>query len=365
MDLSKEFISPGEAIKHFLDKKNWTQEDFAQIISISPKHANELIKNKKPLSLELIIDISNAFSFEEETRQSFIKLYTNYRVKTIDASNDNLVRDKAELFGKYPISEMIKKGWIEKTNDYNSLVEQCKKVLNIGSIQAIDSLNYNLHFRKSENNNFEDLNAKIWRKVAETKAQKVTVPPYNKQALELLLSKVNEYTIRDKGVAEFLNDLQATGVKFIYLPHLSKTYMDGAAFKSENTPIIALTGRYDRLDNFWFTICHEIIHVLKHLNNENDFFIDDSFSSDEKDEREKEANEMASSALKSHQILQWFRNFYGYLPKEEVLRCSQTLKIHPSSIVGILAFNEKTSWSTIHRFKKSVEDKIPAKYKMG
>ncbi len=364
MDFSN-FISPGEAIKYMLDKRSWTQEDFAQIISISPKHANELIKNKKPLSLELIIDISDAFSFDEEARQGFIKLYTNYRVKTIDASNDNLVKSKAELFGKYPISEMIKKGWMEKTNDYNSLIEQCKKVLNIDSIQAIDSLNYNLYFRKSDNGNFEDTNAKIWRKVAETKAQKVTVPEYNKQALELLLSKVNEYTVRNKGVSEFLNDLQLTGVKFIHLSHLSKTYMDGAAFKSGNTPIIALTGRYDRLDNFWFTISHEISHVLRHLINENDFFADDSFNSDEKDEKEKEANEMASSALKSKEILQWFRNFYGYLPKEEVLNCSRTLKIHPSSIVGILAFNKKTSFATIHRFKASVEDKIPDKYKMG
>lgn len=359
------FISPGEAIKYMLDKRNWTQEDFAQIISISPKHANELIKNKKPLSLELIIDISDAFSFDEKARQDFIRLYADYRIKTIDASNDNLVKDKAELFGKYPISEMIKKGWIEKTSDYNSLVEQCKKVLNIGSIQAIDSLNYNLYLRKSENNNFEELNVKIWRKVAETKAQKVIVPEYNKQALELLLNKVNEYTVENNGVSEFLNDLEATGVKFIYLSHLSKTYMDGAAFKSGNTPIIALTGRYDRLDNFWFTISHEIIHVLRHLNDENDFFVDDSFNNDETDEREKEANEMASSALKSKEILQWFRNFYGYLPKEEVLKCSQTLKIHASSIVGILAFNKKTSFATIHRFKTSVQDKIPDKYKMG
>ena len=364
MDLAKDFISPGEAIKYMLDKKNWTQEDFAQIISISAKHANELIKNKKPLSLELIIDISDAFSFSEKERQDFITLYTNYRIKNIEANSENLVKVKAELFEKYPISEMIKKGWIEKTNDYNILLEQCKKLLNIRSLNEITPLTYNLHYRKSENNNFEPINANIWRKVAEAKTKEVILPKYSQEKLEHLLQQVNEYTIKENGVSEFLSKLNEVGVKFVYLSHLSKTYLDGAAFLSKGSPVIAMTGRYDRLDNFWFTISHEIVHVLKHLNDENDFFIDDSFSSDENNTFEKEANEKASLALKSNEILNWFRGFYGYLPKGELFECSKTIKVHPSCIVGILAFNGKTSWSTVHRFKETVKEKIPAVYKM-
>ena len=115
------FISPGEAIKYMLDKKNWTQEDFAQIISISPKHANELIKNKKPLSLELIIDISDAFSFDEEARQGFIKLYTNYRVKTIDASNDNLVKSISDIQDKRTTDNQIVNYKNEQTSWFNNM----------------------------------------------------------------------------------------------------------------------------------------------------------------------------------------------------------------------------------------------------
>lgn len=369
MNSAMDFISPGEAIKFYLDRNDWTQEDFAQIMSISTKHANELIKNKKPLSLELILDISKVFSFSDEQLQDFIKLYSQYRMKNI--KEDMTIAEKAKLYADIPVSEMIKKGWIERTNDFSGLINQLKKVLNLsannskGLIEEIKGFTGALHYRKSENSNFNNINAVIWKMVAESYANAIEVPQYNEQALEQLLQNLHLYTIKENGVEIFLEDLLQTGVRFINLEHLIKTYLDGAAFWSNNNPIIALTTRYDRLDNFWFTIAHEIAHVLKHLRTSKDiFFIDDNFSKSETDKFENEANDIANAALKRDLILEWFREFYGYIPKEEVIKCSQHLKVHPSNIVAILAFNEKTSWATLHRFKDTVKSKIPEKFKV-
>jgi len=94
---------------------------------------------------------------------------------------------------------------------------------------------------------------------------------------------------------EFLNH---HGIHLIVEPHLPKTYLDGAAMRdASGKPIVALTLRHDRVDNFWFTLMHELAHVALHLDGENDVFMDDLDSKGEVDAIEQQADELASEAL--------------------------------------------------------------------
>jgi len=83
--------------------------------------------------------------------------------------------------------------------------------------------------------------------------------------LKLLYDDLHSYTVQENGSNEFLKQLNQLGVVFFVLPHLQKTYLDGAAFYYENNPVIVYTARFKRIDNFWFTIAHEIAHILYHL----------------------------------------------------------------------------------------------------
>ena len=76
-----------------------------------------------------------------------------------------------------------------------------------------------------------------------------------------------------------------------------------------DNPVIVYTGRYKRLDNFWFTLAHEIAHVLLHLKGDLCFIDDESHSNDA---AEKEANELAQAKLKHNEITDYFRNHTGY-----------------------------------------------------
>jgi len=71
--------------------------------------------------------------------------------------------------------------------------------------------------------------------------------------------------------------LNKSGIHLITERHLPKTYLDGAAFWSrEERPVVAMTLRHDRLDNFWFTLCHELAHVSLHLEaHHEDAYVDD------------------------------------------------------------------------------------------
>lgn len=94
--------------------------------------------------------------------------------------------------------------------------------------------------------------------------------------------------------------LAGVGVIFLALRHLPGTYLDGAAMcRRDGAPIIALTIRHDRIDNFWFTLLHEYCHVCCHLNNETNAILDDLEvkSADSEDDIEHQADLFAQNAL--------------------------------------------------------------------
>jgi len=93
--------------------------------------------------------------------------------------------------------------------------------------------------------------------------------------------------------------LAKTGIPLVLERHLDKTYLDGAAIPlPDGRPMVAMTLRYNRLDNFWFTLFHELAHVALHLGKDSeDAFFDDTTALGGKDVREQEADDFALEAL--------------------------------------------------------------------
>lgn len=366
----KEFKSPGQALKYFLDQREWTQEDLSYILSISLKHTNEIIKDKKPISLEIAKLLENVFDFGAI---QWIELGAKYQLQTESKDDrEKSVRLKADIYKYMPINELIKKGWIKKTDDLDKEIKtfwNLPKNLEL-DLSFLDSNKHSLEYRKSEAHeaSFNEYNALIWRQMALNFSREMKVKPFNKKGLLKLMNEMHSYTTNDNGIKDFLQDLSNVGVKFVFLSHLSKTYLDGAAFlSSEGEPVVALTGRYDRVDNFWFTLAHELGHVVLHLTNggSHSIFIDDttkSKGSRSYSTKEIEANNKAEEILRHDEIVNYFRNKTNYITDDHVEEFAQEKDIHPSIIIGILAYNEMVSYSTMHRFKKSVRDKIPTKY---
>jgi HTH-type transcriptional regulator/antitoxin HigA len=122
-----------------------------------------------------------------------------------------------------------------------------------------------------------------------------------------------------KLAAEFL---RKSGIHLIVEPHLPKTFLDGAAIRfSETSRIVALTLRYDRLDNFWFVLMHELAHIALHIDSGMCDSIVDDLDEASTEAIEKEADEMASEAL--------IRAF------------AQSLRVHPAIVAGRVRYEQK------------------------
>lgn len=137
--------------------------------------------------------------------------------------------------------------------------------------------------------------------------------------------------------------LEKQGIHLIVAPHLPKTYIDGAAMLlPDGRPVIGLTLRYDRIDNFWFCLLHELAHVAKHLSVSKRIIVDDldlrGHEAASEDKIEKEADEMARNGLIPRKI--WKESQVREEPTTaKLIALSEKLKIHPAIIAGGSALN--------------------------
>ena len=127
-------------------------------------------------------------------------------------------------------------------------------------------------------------------------------------------------------------------------------FLDGAAFMDNENPVIVYTGRYKRLDNFWFTLAHEIAHVLLHLKEDLCFMDDDSHQNDE---LEVEANALAQKQLKHDEIVKYFSDHTGYMTQSRLNLAAATLGVNRSIIIGSLAHDGKVNYNQIINTNKT------------
>ena len=102
----------------------------------------------------------------------------------------------------------------------------------------------------------------------------------------------------DDGPVQAIAFLATKGIVLIVEPHFQNTYLDGVAFLlSDRAPVIGLTLRHDRVDNFWFTLLHEVGHIFLHYNKGLERGFIDDLDVGGQSEAEREADNFGRSAL--------------------------------------------------------------------
>lgn len=157
----------------------------------------------------------------------------------------------------------------------------------------------------------------------------------------------------DNGPMRAQEYLAAHGIQLVVVPHLPRTHLDGAALKlADGTPVVGLTLRYDRVDNFWFCLLHELAHVGLHLDRGGEdasFFDDFSLRGLEGDDpREVEADEAAEEALVPRAV--WETSEARANPTASaVIGLAAELGIHPAIVAGRIRY-ERADYRLLSQF---------------
>jgi HTH-type transcriptional regulator/antitoxin HigA len=341
-------VGPGDFIKEELEYRNWSQEDLSEILGISLKSVNHLINHKQTITLDMARLLGKVFG---QSPQYWINLDSNYRLR--EHVENNLVRDieiKSIIYKYMPIKEMMKRKWICNVRNVDSLV---KAVMDFWEIQAFDfkflDIRVGLHFRKSET--FMQFNAYYalnWFQMARKASRFYPINAFKKDGLKEIISKYSKYTVEENGIQSIIKDLNDSGVKFLVLQHLQKTYIDGASFFEDSNPVIVYSPRYDRVDHFWFTLAHEIAHVMNDIKEPGQFIIDNVYEAPT-EAKEKKANQFACDLLKMNEIKKYFEKYHAYISEFRVKACAMKLLIDESVVVGTLQHYKFLSTRNLNR----------------
>lgn len=359
-------IGPGQIIAREMEALNWNQEDLAQILEMSVKSINHILNNRQSITIETAILLGKAFTTSPEF---WLNLDQNYRLrlKTADKKESD-TEVKAEIRKHMPLLEMRKKGWLSFDTSTGS---QKKAFSNFWGIKEphFDMYKDNKLFcarQAKENLSFTEYYTRTWFKKAQDEAAKIKSNPYDQKKLIHLLEIINNFTLKKNGVSLFIDELYNCGIKFFVLSHLEKTYLDGAAFISGDNPAVIYTARHKKNDSFWWTIVHELSHVLLHLKQKNKCFLDNIDIKSDTDKEEIEADEKTAQILKRNLIYQEFSSEKMNLTENRLLEISENVNLSPAVVLGILQYSGKATYRTkLNSYKEPVLDLIPKKYIKG
>lgn len=320
-----EMPNPIDAIKFRMKEKNLKQTDLIPYFGTSSR-VSEVLNGKRNLTVEMIKNLSLGLGISAET---LIGL-NQHETYESQISQDNLD------WKKFPLKEMIKRGWVNYFGNTNNIENSIKDY-----IQQAELGFGTAAFRRSLSGEAESVTSKYalyaWlaRIINEARNHKKGLGSFDNTEFDAsLIRELAQLSRNANGPILAKEWLREKGIILVIEPHLKGTLLDGAALKDKDgVPIIGMTLRYDRLDNFWFTLLHEVIHVWKHLENDEAFMDDlDAYS---EDRREAEANRLALEAFIPRGV--WRRSeAFIYPTDDNIETLAKELKIHPAIIAGRL-----------------------------
>ena len=328
-------VSPGEILEESLQAKAWSQRDLATILGRPVQAVNEIIGGKKAITPETAIALAEAFGGSADY---WLGLEARYRLDLIHgekATPENRIRRRAKLFSKAPVNELIKRGWIKA--DLTNLDQTEKALCDFLEIPTIDDdPKAPFSARKTRRQEPHTTAQVAWAYRMRKVARGIKSNKYSKSQLSDLIKQMPSRSRSEAETKGIVSALASVGVRAVFVSHLSGTRIDGGALWLGDIPVVGLSLRYDRIDWFWFTLMHELAHVIEGEESLDLQLVgNDAERSDL--EYEERADQAAAEWLVPQQALKLFiRSVKPYFSRSAILDFAEQIRVHPGIIVGQL-----------------------------
>ncbi|WP_342653403.1 ImmA/IrrE family metallo-endopeptidase [Pseudomonas sp. F3-2] len=316
---------PIDAILFRMAEKGLRQTDLVPYFGTRSR-VSEILSRKRPLTVPMIRALSIGLGISADVLVGLERIETKKDDHTIDWS-------------KFPIKEMITRGWIRNATEKS---KQAAEDIVRSFISSAGLQTENAAFRRTLSGDAltqtttYTLHAWLARVIQKSRELSENITTYNNKSVdEAFIRKVVQLSPDAQGPKAAVDLIRSIGISVVIEPQLKGTMLDGAALMdTDGTPIIALTLRNDRLDNFWFTLTHELAHIWKHIKSPDEVILDDLEHSTD-DKREAEANRIARDSFIPRS--KWKSSDACMNPnRDNIISLGRELKIHPAIIAGRL-----------------------------
>jgi len=351
---------PGILLQDELKARNIKQREMAYELGVLPTFLNEIIKGKRSITadfaillekvLEIPADYWLRFQAQHDIDKARIKEKNIRKIELIEIWN---------IIKKYvPVKFFKKHGYLHSASEIELNIKTVKKIYNIRNIEDLVNVfaaHKNLSFyRKSKKLNLDHVNMLGWSKLAEYEAKQISISGFKKENLSNLKNELQIIILKNQNVKiHTKKKLAEYGIKLIYLQKFDKTPIDGYSFWSDKNPAIALTLRHKRIDNFAFTIFHEIGHIELHIESQKEKKFIDLYESKVENELESQADKYAQESLISEEQWNELVDNYFLLDDNKIRDFGEKYNINPAIILGRICW-EKNNYAIKSNINKTI-----------
>ena len=332
------------AIEFHMDQQGLKQRDLIPYIGGRAK-VSEVLSGKRPITMSMARALHRHLGIPAD-------ILLQEPGAALDSTFDDIDPRK------FPLKTMAKRGWISEAPDLEDRAEELIRDLirraGCRELAAAPVYRKNDHRRINTKTDPYALKAWCWQLMAEARAAQPQTDYQPGVVTPDVLQQVARLSRGEDGPRKAQEFLSERGIALQVLSHLPRTHLDGAALLlGDGRPVIGLTLRYDRIDNFWFTLLHELAHVGRHLHEESNEWFADDFTlrnrlGTQEDIRETEADEWAENALIPADA--WNASTVKQIPRAmAVINFSSAIGVHPAIVAGRVRY-ERGNYRLLSQF---------------
>ena len=290
-------IPPGETIKEQLSFRSMSQKEFALRMGLTEKHVTNLLKGRVQLTSNVAMRLESVLGVPAVFWENLEALY---RETLIKVEEENQMEADAEIAKKLPCSDMVKNGWISSSKNSYDKVVILRKFFEVSTLQLINNPAINrIACRRFSSGDKSDYSLLAWAQQAKIEARNCNTAPINISGLKKVIPTIRSMSVSSPEIfcPELRNLFSDNGIALIFLPHIKDSALHGASFYDGKKIVVGLTVRGKYADKFWFSLFHEIAHIIYgHIGQANGTSDDD----------EKKADLFARETLVPSESLQSF-----------------------------------------------------------
>ncbi|HIJ73362.1 MAG TPA: HigA family addiction module antidote protein [Candidatus Hydrogenedentes bacterium] len=332
-------IPPGEYLEEVLDDLGMTKGELAKRMGRPAPKLSAIFKGDKAITPDTALQLEKVVGVPAHIWTGLEAEYRLTLARQAEQTEETRLQEESSLTTAFCYSELAGLGLVEATRAPKERVRELQRFLGVTSLRAIKNVpRYGLAFRQAATLKRQPSPQALiaWLRVGEREAQAKDCAPFDGAALREALPEIRGMTMRapDEFLPHLGGVLAGCGVAFVLCPHFPKTYVNGATFwLGSEKAVLMLTIRGKWADIFWFSLFHELGHLLLHGRRE--MFLEFSDGSPEHAVEEEEADEFAAEQLIP-------RESYAALISHcavsvaPIRRFAREVGIHPGIVVGRL-----------------------------
>lgn len=317
-----------------MEAKGWNQSDLAFAMGATTASINQILSDKRSISHNMAQALGAAL---EKPPEMFALVQAEWDVRQAEKP-DAAILARARILTRYPLREMLKRGWIDPEHRSGTLEQQVCRFFGVESLDDIPHLAHSA--RKTDYSDVPPAQLAWLFRVRQIASEMHPNAPYNPSKLREVIETLKEMRDEPDAVRHVPGLLDDAGVRFVVVEGLPGSQIDGVCFwLNASAPVIGLSFRFDRIDNFWFVLRHECAHVLYGHGKERAILDQDMEVAPNASQSEEEriANlEAADFCVPADQIRSFYLRKKPFFSEIDVLAFAKRVKVHPGIAVGQL-----------------------------